>query len=53
LGEEQLENQTLKEIILASDGLLQCQIFAQDACLNVEIIHNLYQHFEQRKVVIL
>ncbi len=53
LGEEQLENETLKEIILASDGLSQCQIFAQDAVLNVEIIHNLYQHFEQRKVVIL
>jgi adenine-specific DNA-methyltransferase len=53
LGEEQLENETLKEIILASDGLSQCQIFAQDACLDVEIIHNLYQHFEQRKVVIL
>ena len=53
LGEEQLENETLKEIILASDGLSQCQIFAQDTVLNVEIIHNLYQHFEQKKVVIL
>lgn len=53
LGQEQLNNETLKEIILASDGLSHCQIFAQDAVLNVEIIHNLYQHFEQRRVIIL
>lgn len=53
LGEEQMNNEILKEIILASDSLSHCQIFAQDACLNVEIIHNLYQHFEQRRVIIL
>lgn len=53
LGEEQMNNQTLAEIVLYSDHLKECQIFAQDACLNVEIIHNLYQHFEQKRVVIV
>ncbi len=53
LGEEQMNNQTLAEIILYSDNLKECQIFAQDSCLNVEIIHNLYQHFEQKRVVIV
>ena len=53
LGNEQLTNDMQKQIIGMSDSLKECQIFAQDACLNVEIIHNLYQHFEQRKVVIL
>jgi adenine-specific DNA-methyltransferase len=53
LGNEQLSNEAQKQIILLSDKLKDCQIFAQDACLNVEIIHNLYQHFEQRRVIIL
>lgn len=52
LGEEQMKNEVLKEIILASDEFSNCQIFAADAVLNVEIIHNLYQHFEQKKVVV-
>lgn len=53
LGSSQLTNEMQKQIIGKSDELAECQIFAQDACLNVEIIHNLYQHFEQKRVVIL
>lgn len=53
LGHEQLSNESQKHIIGLSDELKDCQIFAQDAVLNVEIIHNLYQHFEQRRVIIL
>ena len=53
LGSDQLSNEVQKQIILLSDKLKDCRIFAQDACLNVEIIHNLYQHFEQKKVVVL
>ncbi len=53
LENEQLTNEMQKQIIGKSDELAECQIFAQDACLNVEIIHNLYQHFEQKRVVIL
>ena len=53
LENEQLSSETQKQIIMLSDKLKDCQIFAQDACLNVEIIHNFYQHFEQRRVVIL
>ena len=53
LGNQQLTNEMQKQIIGKSDELAECQIFAQDACLNVEIIHNLYQHFEQKRVVIL
>lgn len=53
LGNTQLTNQMQKQIIGMSDELKECQIFAQDTALNVEIIHNLYQHFEQKKVVIL
>lgn len=53
LGNEQLTNEMQKQTIRMSDELKECQIFAQDACLNVEIIHNLYQHFEQKRVVIL
>ena len=53
LGEKQIDNQTLADIVLNSDAFKQCQIFAQDECLNVEIIYNLYQHFEQKRVIIL
>jgi adenine-specific DNA-methyltransferase len=53
LGEEQIDNQTLADIVLNSDAFKQSQIFAQDECLNVEIIYNLYQHFEQKRVIIL
>jgi adenine-specific DNA-methyltransferase len=53
LGNKELTNEMQKQIIGKSDELKECQIFAQDACLNVEIIHNLYQHFEQKRVVIL
>jgi adenine-specific DNA-methyltransferase len=53
LGEERIDNQTLAEIVLYSDYSKESQIFAQDACLDVEIIYNLYQHFEQKRVVVV